>query len=134
MRISQCSIRRGNAPATRNASTFTRTISLNNKLWRNYSLDFSKEDVLVRDVKDLKRQIYASKSSIIGNALRAQPSLKVKVFYLGVASLSLSFLDTLESHQGDFDRGLSGQRSLSERDINDICKLTTNSFLRLYIK
>ena len=77
---------------------------------------------------------YASKTSIISNALRAQPSLKVKVFYLGVASLSLSFLDTLESHQGDFDRGLSGQRSLSERDINDICKFTTNSFLRLYIK
>ena len=50
--------------------------------------------------------------------------MEVKVCYLGSVSLSLSFLDTLERHQADFDRGLSGQRSLSERDINDICKLT----------
>ena len=54
-------------------------------------------------------------------------SVEVKVCYLGLVSLSLSFLDTLERHQADFDRGLSGQRSLSERDINDICKLTTNN-------
>ena len=53
--------------------------------------------------------------------------MEVKVCYLGSVSLSLSFLDTLERHQADFDRGLSGQRSLSERDINDICKLTKNN-------
>ena len=59
--------------------------------------------------------------------------MEVKVFYLGSVSLSLSFLDTLERHQADFDRGLNGQRSLSERDINDICKLKTKMFLRLCI-
>ena len=58
--------------------------------------------------------------------------MEVKVCYLGSVSLSLSFLDTLERHQADFDRGLSGQRSLSERDINDICKLTKKT-LRLSV-
>ena len=60
-------------------------------------------------------------------------SVEVKVFYLGSVSLSLSFLDTLERHQADFDRGLNGQRSLSERDINDICKLTKKVSPPLYI-